>query len=44
MKIIIHPFEEADGVNCIFTWTNKGNELLNLIAKEKNICIQKENN
>lgn len=36
-------FEEADGVNCIFTWTNKGNELLNLIAKEKNICIQKEN-
>ena len=35
-------FEEADGVNCIFTWTNKGNKLLNLIAEEKSICIQKE--
>lgn len=43
-KTCMHKFRtKEDGVNCIFTWTNKGNELLNLIAKEKNICIQKEN-
>lgn len=36
-------FEEADGVNCIFTWTEKGSELLQYMHTQSIISIQKEN-
>lgn len=36
-------FADHDGINCIFTWTDKGQGLIDKLADKGYICIKKEN-